>query len=62
MFGQPVKRRLRYVDAAVELSVIERAITEPGEKAEGDTGASTSTGSTQPTGGGAATTGGKTRA
>jgi type II secretion system protein D len=37
-FGEPVKRPLKYVDASDVLGVIVKAITEPGEKAEGDTG------------------------
>ena len=37
-FGQPVKRSLKYVNASDVLDVIVKAITEPGEKAEGETG------------------------
>ena len=48
-FGQPVKRTLKYVDAGDVLNVIVKAITEPGEKAEGDTGEGGAKGTTQPT-------------
>ncbi|HEX4084122.1 MAG TPA: secretin N-terminal domain-containing protein [Chthoniobacteraceae bacterium] len=48
-FGEPEKRKLKYVDAADILGVIVKAITEPGEKAEGDTESSTSGNTTQPT-------------
>ena len=50
-FGEPVKRPLKYVDAADVLGVIVKAITEPGEKPEGDTGegATATKTSTQPT-------------
>lgn len=50
-FGEPVKRPLKYVDASDVFGVIVKAITEPGEKAEGDTGtsSSSSTPNTQPT-------------
>jgi type II secretion system protein D len=46
-FGEPVKRPLKYVNAADIFGVIVKAITEPGEKAEGDT--SSSSNSTTPT-------------
>jgi len=39
-FGTPVKRMLEHVNAADILSVVVRAITEPGETAVGDTGPS----------------------
>jgi type II secretion system protein D len=48
-FGEPVKRPLKYVDAADILGVIVKAITEPGEKAEGDTEGGEKSGGTQPT-------------
>jgi type II secretion system protein D len=51
-FGEPVKRPLKYVDAADVLDVIVKAITEPGEKAdEATTGESTTSnrGNTEPT-------------
>ena len=47
-FGEPVKRPLKYVDASDVLDVIVKAITEPGEKAEEETGGGASTPS-QPT-------------
>ena len=52
LFGQPIKRPLKYVSASDVLGVIVKAITEPGEKAEGDTSATSTTNSTpnsQPT-------------
>jgi len=50
-FGQPVKRPLKFIDASDVLDVIVKAITEPGEKPEGEaTGDNASkTGNTQPT-------------
>jgi type II secretion system protein D len=40
-FGEPVKRQLKYVDASDVLDVIVKAITEPGTKAEEETGENT---------------------
>jgi len=48
-FGQPVKRTLKYVDAGDVLGVIVKAITEPGEKPEGDTGEEGAKAGAQPT-------------
>jgi type II secretion system protein D len=48
-FGEPVKRPLKYVKASDVLGVIVKAITEPGEKAEGDTGETSSSTTAQPT-------------